>query len=357
MKNVLLVIICFMLFSCNSRSLDDLGEVIVYNSQEAHSFKEIVDSVDFIPLKVEDLALDDFSEIFLNDESIFVADKTLKKTIYYFDQTGRYMNLIGCAGRAYNEYLDLSDFMVSGDTILVFDSKTQKIFFYGKNGELLRKDNLKNNFQKVHRVGNDYILYLGDCNGHLEYKLFMDRSDTKFLKSNNNVIHFTELFPVFCSHDDSVYVRETLSNKIRVIHDNRISTLYTFDFGSYNIPDEFYTQSSARKSSEVLMNHDYTYQKQFCMTKQFSLIENMMNRQDGTQLIYAILDKSNHKWTWVNQDPRQGNDPFTGTFKFIDENGYFYFLLDKVKQNALAEYGISASEYEYGLLKCKLKLN
>lgn len=357
MKNILLVIICLILYSCNSKSSEDLGEVIVYDPQNVHYFKEITDSVDFIPLQIKDLALDDFSEVFTHEESIFVVDKTLKKIIYYFDRTGRYMNSIGSTGRAYNEYLDLSDFMLYGDSVLVFDSKTQKIFFYGMDGHLLRRDNLINRFQKAHRVENDYILYLGDCNGSLKYKLFMDRSDDKFLESNDNVTYFKEIFPVFCSHDDSVYVRETLSNKIRLIHDNKITTLYTFDFGSYNIPDEFYTQSSVHKSTEVLMNSDYTYQNQFCITNQFSLIENVINKQDGSHFVYAILDKSNHKWIWVNEASQQENDPFSGTFKFIDKEGYFYFLLNKSKQNALAEYKIDFGEYEYGLLKCKLRIN
>lgn len=357
-KSILpIIVLCLMLFSCKSRLPEDVGEVVVYDPGNVHLFKEIIDSIDFIPLKINDLSLDDFAEVYITKESIFVVDKTLKKTVYYFDAKGQFMNLIGCSGRAYNEYLALSDFMLSGDSLLIFDSQNKKVFFYGMDGRLLRKDNLINNFQKARRIKNDYILYLGDCNGTSKYKLFMDRSDDKFLKSNNNVTHFTELFSVFCSYNDSVYVRETLSNKIRLVHNNRISTLYTFDFGNYSIPDEFYTQSSADKSIELLMNQDYTYQNQFCITPQFVLIENTMNRQEGIRSVYAILNKFNDKWLWVNQVLRQENDPFSGTFKFIDEEGYFYFLLDKVKQNALAEYGVNINGYEYGLLKCKLKMD
>ena len=356
-KNIFQIIFCLILFSCTSKLSEDLGEVIIYDSDNVHFFSKIVDSVDFIPLKINNLSLDDFSEVYKTKESIFVVDKTLKKSVYYFDAKGQFMNLIGSSGRAYNEYLELSDFMLSGDSLLIFDSKNRKVFFYGMDGRLLRKDTLINNFQKARRIKNDYILYLGDCNADSKYKLFMEKSDDKFLKSNSNVMHFTELFPVFCSHGDSVYVRETLSNKIRLLYDNKISTLYTFDFGNYSIPDEFYTQSSAHESMEILLNQDYTYQKQFCIASRFALIENIMNRQDGVRAVYAILNRFNDKWLWVNQVLEQENDPFSGTFKFIDEEGYFYFLLDKVKQNALAEYGINIDGYEYGLLKCKLKID
>ena len=223
-KNIFQIIFCLILFSCTSKLSEDLGEVIIYDSDNVHFFSKIVDSVDFIPLKINNLSLDDFSEVYKTKESIFVVDKTLKKTVYYFDAKGQFMNLIGSSGRAYNEYLELSDFMLSGDSLLIFDSKNRKVFFYGMDGRLLRKDTLINNFQKARRIKNDYILYLGDCNADSKYKLFMEKSDDKFLKSNSNVMHFTELFPVFCSHGDSVYVRETLSNKIRLLYDNKIST-------------------------------------------------------------------------------------------------------------------------------------
>lgn len=345
------------MFSCSSKdNMEDSGEIITYDSQHSYDFKDIMDVVDFIPLKLEDLALDGFSEIFLNDSSIFVVDKTLQKTIYHFDKTGGYINSIGTIGRAYNEYLDLSDVVFTENSVLVFDSKNQRVLFYGVDGKLQKKDVLKRRFQKAHPVGDDYILYLGHCNGYEKWRLFNNKHEGNFLKSNNDITHFSELFPVFCSYNDSIYVRETLSNQIYLVCHNQIMTLYTFDFGENNIPAEFYTQSSARESTEVLLKSEYTYQRQFCITKQYALIENVINKRDGALFVYAILNKSSQKWIWVNQSALQNTSPFSETFKFIDEQGYFYFLLDGEKQNELGKSNAVIGNYEYGLLKCKLKV-
>lgn len=343
--------------SCIFRDgIKDSGEIIVYDTQNSYAFKDVMDVVDFIPLKLENLALDGFAEVFLNDSSIFVVDKTLRKTIYHFDKAGEYIKSIGSVGRAYNEYLDLSDVVFTGNSVLVFDSKNQQVLFYGMNGELQKKDTLGKRFQKACPVGNDYILYLGDCNGSQKWKLCMNKSADGFWESNNNVTYFSELFPVFCKSNDSVYIRETLSNRIYLLDHNQIILLYTFDFGDNNIPAEFYTQTSVRESTEVLLKSEYTYQRQFCITKQYVLIENVINKREGALFVYAILNKSNQKWTWVNQSALQNTSPFLETFKFIDEQGYFYFLLDNVKRSELGKDCCSTENYEYGLLKCRLNV-
>lgn len=128
MKCIGFMVILLLIFACRSKSFEEGCEVVVYDPLRACSFEEIMDLVDFIPLEAEDLMLDGLAEIYMDEESIFVIDKTLRKTIYHFDRAGKYRNQIGSTGRAGHEYLDLSDFMFSGDSVLVFDAQTQKVF-------------------------------------------------------------------------------------------------------------------------------------------------------------------------------------------------------------------------------------
>ena len=182
-------------------------------------------------------------------------------------------------------------------------------------------------------------------------KLFMEKSDNEYLKSNDNVIHFSELFSVFCNCNDSIYVRETLSNCIYLLYNGQLVKLYTFDFGSNNIPEEFYTQSSVDNSMEILSKSEYTYQRQFCFSENYCLVENVINKWNGALSVYAILDKSNHNWIWVNESDKESS--FYQTFKFIDDEDFFYFLLDDVKREKFK--GTDFVKFEYGLLKCRLK--
>ena len=338
--------------SVTMSDVGEVGEIIVYDSQKAYSFKDIMDVVDFVPLKLNGLMLDDFSEVVVKDSSIFVVDKTLKKTIYHFNKTGKYINTIGTVGRAYNEYLELSDFTVSDNSVLVFDSQNRQALHYALDGTLQKKDMLQKEFEKAYLLDDDYILYLGDCNGNRKWKLFMEKSDNEYLKSNDDVIHFSELFSVFCNCNDSIYVRETLSNSIYLLYNERLVKLYTFDFGFNNIPEEFCKQSSVDNSMEILSKSEYTYQRQFCFSEDYCLVENVINKWNGALSVYAILDKSNHDWVWVKELDRESS--FYQTFKFIDDEGFFYFLLDDVKleKSNVTDF----MNFGYGLLKCRLKV-
>ncbi len=42
MKNILLLI-CFFMLSCSSKEIGKTGEIVVYDTQKAHSFKDIMD--------------------------------------------------------------------------------------------------------------------------------------------------------------------------------------------------------------------------------------------------------------------------------------------------------------------------
>ena len=71
-------------------------------------------------------------------------------------------------------------------------------------------------------------------------------------------------------------MREILSNCIYLLYNGQLVKLYAFDFGSNNSPEEFYVQSFVDNSMGILSKSEYIYQRQYCFSEDYCLVENVI---------------------------------------------------------------------------------
>ena len=92
-------------------------------------------SYEVIALETTDACLiGEVSKIVFRNDTIFVADKTTK-SLFIFNDKGKYLSKICRTGRARQEYTDLSDVFIANDHILVLDQYQNKVCCYDFNGQ------------------------------------------------------------------------------------------------------------------------------------------------------------------------------------------------------------------------------
>jgi hypothetical protein len=99
----------------------------------------------------------------VKDSAIFILDDT-RKILLKFDAIGKYLGQIGSIGRGQGEYLQLADFQVSRDTILLWDYRQKKMAFYTLDGSFIKEQVTNDYFLSFAKLDNDYWAYTAGIN-------------------------------------------------------------------------------------------------------------------------------------------------------------------------------------------------
>lgn len=131
--------------SCSESSWNELGEykkeTIKINprmiSGQLKKERYNVDSVCSLSLP-EGMELREITKFTVKNNRIYIMDSRLGKTIFVFNNTGRFLFKAGERGRAKNEYIDgPTDFFVDNDdNIHVFDGHAKKIMIFDNTGKV-----------------------------------------------------------------------------------------------------------------------------------------------------------------------------------------------------------------------------
>jgi hypothetical protein len=128
---------------------------------------EMVDSISYIQLETADECLiASIGIIKYHDRHYYIYDIPAK-TIYIFNETGKYVNKLCKYGQGPGEYLGLNSFTVDSDNrIHVLDLGLHRIFIYDKSGNFVSKVNIDiNDYPRdLFCLGDKYLLYMPDKN-------------------------------------------------------------------------------------------------------------------------------------------------------------------------------------------------
>ncbi|MGL5683171.1 MAG: 6-bladed beta-propeller [Marinifilaceae bacterium] len=348
------VILCLLITSCGYKQESNLGETVVYNPKETKQFEDIVNSIEYIPLGGQGLCFDPMITVYMDDSSYYFVDRVVHKKIFRFDKTGYFKNTIGQLGRARNEYSSLNDCYVDEEGIVTYSSSDRAANYYKPNGELLKRVKMNHDFDKACKFGDDYLLYIGDNNGRSDAKLYTNGNKTPLMASNESVMNFGETFPVLTRVGDEIFIRETMYNQLNVVRNGKMENLYRFDFGSMNIPESHYTANDPSEGMMKLMERSFVALHSFVINANYLVMTFGVKDQNSDKMpfIYAIQNRNNAQWQWFKEI--EGETVFSGTFKYMDEEGYLYFLVNEDAKGQLAEYGIKSGDEEFGLIKCRI---
>ena len=193
--------ICIVLCASCHRKENRLREQIVIdllsNVQDTLNYSSFVDSISYISLETTDQCLvGSIKDVIISDKYILVLDKILP-VVWIFDKEGHYLTKIDRKGDGPEEYVNLSqfDYDRKKEHVLLLDSWTQSILFYGLDGSFVKRVKLDTSPSDFVRLeDNNYVfsrsgevdslagIYLVDAMGKFTSKLIA--RDDKYLFNN-----------------------------------------------------------------------------------------------------------------------------------------------------------------------------
>lgn len=98
---------------------------------------EFVKEVKIVPLESSpECLIGKVRRIEVSDSGVYILDRHQQDRIFKFDLDGKFVGTVGTLGRSAEEYMELTDFDVEGDTVYIFDRLTDRVFVYDGNGML-----------------------------------------------------------------------------------------------------------------------------------------------------------------------------------------------------------------------------
>lgn len=146
-------------------------------------YSDIFKSFKLITLETnENCLIGQINKIELFNDTIFVLDKNIGKSLYEFDANGNFIRKIGKLGRGPGKYLAPISFAIDRDIRRIKILDNQKVLIYSMTGE----------FQKeIHLTYDDSPRYIESLNGitYLDHEMFQYRASSYLLSSVDSFGH------------------------------------------------------------------------------------------------------------------------------------------------------------------------
>lgn len=329
MKRSFYTFLLLLLFSCRQPS--DTTEVVKFLMPTQEGLTNFLDKVRHIRLiPLNDSSLTYFGndpDIFYDKQEFYVADKNGNGKVYRINDNGNLISIIGEKGRGPNEYLDIKNIQVEGDTVYIFSSPNITISKFLTDGSFISKNTIDINAQQAIVQDAKLIAYAGfGMEVPYRYIILNNQKIKYLLKSKEKVMSFSENTNVFYKNNKDLFAREAYSNIIYRYADDFIPYL-TFDFGKYNIPDDFFAFGDSFVASEFLFKREYALTRKYFESDYMRVLETLVSTKNGPMFTYGFnMKNDDHQWIWFSMgDVRKS--AFVNSLKEISENR-LYFLLD-----------------------------
>lgn len=201
---------------------------------------EFVKEVKIVPLESSpECLIGKVRRIEVSDSGVYILDRHQQDRIFKFDLDGKFVGTVGTLGRSAEEYVELTDFDVEGDTVYIFDRLTDRVFVYDGNGMLVRiTDKLSSDgFNFSVRKGMFYLYRSGQSASAGRFSVY--DSDGRFIKGyfsdhewradgeRADVLHgnsYAGGLPFVTPNSDTVYC----------VSGDTMSAVYSIDFGKHS---------------------------------------------------------------------------------------------------------------------------
>lgn len=273
------VLCCIIFHSCNSTTnkTEEIQKFYINLNEETDDMKELCQNMDIrlTPMESMDTCIfnDEASKVKLVDDNIFIVDKS-QDIIFRFDKKGRFKNLLSQKGQGDKEYKTM--FSVACDNGSIYVQDHDRIQVYNYEGDFLKSIPHKRERDEVYVNNGQIYIRKNYTNEH--QILILDKTNNliaEYLPSHevirNFVIPMTN-HDIMGSYKNGVYVANAMDNNIYLIKDT-VSVLAQLDFGSMNLPLDFFEGNS--ELVEQRFNNLRSYQKKR-ETKAITMINNLV---------------------------------------------------------------------------------
>jgi len=264
-KSILLIAFC-LLISCNKKTVEKQENAGIIKVNENISQKKILystlfDSLKYVALKTsDDILIKELTKIKYFNGIIYILDKGTQ-TLFAFDMNGELIWKIHNMGSGPKEYYQLVDFDIDEENreLLLF-SRYDKIQVYGLDGNFIEEWNIPLIGSSFATCENLIYIYTGGRSNFINNEngkynlLFLHnknilKGELPFKKELESAMIYNSPNS-FCKYDNETRFFMPFSNNIYSIKGDSISIKYRFDFGKYNLPDDYFNNHTTDDLAE-----------------------------------------------------------------------------------------------------------
>lgn len=246
------LLLVYSFYSCNAEGTTNKGVVRIDMLQGlgTHNIENLIKSIQIIPLETNDASLiHQIRKIKKVDQNWYVLDYN-DSPIKRFSQDGHFITQIGKKGQGPGEFVQISDFVVTKDTVNIFAwSGNKKWIRMSNDNTLLYETNMLFPFDECHKTNdNDYLLHVGNGIVSNEKSHYLYQINDKYQVKNKDFpkkapydIMYTSYQKYFATggNDDILYLREYNDTIYSINQADEVKPKYQLDFGKVWYSEQF----------------------------------------------------------------------------------------------------------------------
>ena len=369
----------FILFFLSCSRINENTKETIKISLEDDScllFSSLFSKVDYIPFETNNSSHIGTIERFriFGDKVAIICNKSL---LLFDIETGRHLLTIAQQGNGSNNYVTLYDVFIEQNHIEILDCNG-KILFYDLKGNFIKAVSIPlNAFAFTKTTPDDYWFKNNMYSDGIEetiihYNIAENLIKERYLPvnkklasyfyilENNNFNYYKDGLLFFSSPIGEIYY---INNK------NNLETAYTIDFGSHNVPKEFYNGSfnNIREFVTEAEKHDYVFAPHSFASNNQNILLSYLYKKRSYWTFYNIGGKNVVTGNSLQDDIHSLNEyPIKGiNTHYVFTSNYMFFVIsaeqfinmsskNKLFQKEIEKKSITEQSNPI-LVKCELK--
>jgi hypothetical protein len=239
-------------------------------------FSEVIETIELVRLEETSSSLLSYLNAIETSTNhlVFTSGKNLD--VYVFNRNGDFEQKINRKGDGPEEYEDITDLWLEGDTIVVYSRKQKKVIRYDFEGNFIRADKLPNLAGHIYGYNKGYAMdmnyYPLNDTSYYRFVVFNDQIEPiqKYLKINSLIpqgLSFSN--NSISSYKEGLLFHRMMNDTVYYFRDEKFTPLVHFDFGDEwywkeikEINPNFFAEIVASKaiwSTIMLMNERYVW--------------------------------------------------------------------------------------------------
>lgn len=261
LKIIFVLFTIYNVISCNNTKNDNKNKESVNIDKMAMTninIENLFDHISFLSIDNNNTLLPGAAKIIYKNSEIYISDGFI---LYIYDTNGKIIGLIDKKGKAKGEYLEITDFDVSNNKIILLDRNKKNVLIYDKQG-LFKFDVKLNVYASTLAIkddsllilNNDYSTHENSQNGKITLININSRETSYFGTYNVNKTSYMHMIGGFNFYKNGkdLFFYESFNPRVYKIEDQDIvETIY---IKMPNMPQDDYYNTNFRDVADFITN-------------------------------------------------------------------------------------------------------
>lgn len=292
------------------------------NKDQPLNYSSIFKNYKIVPLESKkECLIGHISQVQVYNDTIYVLDSSIAKSLLLFEINGKYIRKIGAVGKGPGEYISPVSFSIDkkNNQVLIADPKSKRILIFSSGGKFVKNiptigalfanDIItQNGFLYVDNMTlqnaeKDFLLYSMDYTGKINYRWL---SSNNYSKGFDQTISFSSSF---CLTPNNIKYIKPMFDTIFSIKDSILKPFIAISTNDKITPEDIKQLNSKTKGNDFV--HYYINK-----CNKFIGVSNYVETSSLIHFRYLKDKKNNHLFYWTK------NKDTYWTTKFIDDLTY-----------------------------------